>query len=108
MESFTLTTGTALVLALSLAIYQLGKPKPLPHIPHNKLHWFTGDFPFILQVGKEKSGFSYAFDDIATRLGPVSQVCELSVVQVIGSYIPSRWFLDLEHRGLVNSSAPGM
>ncbi|KAJ7862214.1 cytochrome P450 [Mycena leptocephala] len=75
MDSFTLTTGTALVLVISLAIYQLGKPKPLPHIPHNKLHWFTGDFPFIEQVVKEKPGFSYAFDDIATRLGPVSQVC---------------------------------
>jgi hypothetical protein len=108
MDSFTLTTGTALVLVISLAIYQLGKPKPLPHIPHNKLHWFTGDFPFIEQVIKEKPGFSYAFDDIATRLGPVSQVCEHSVVPVIGSYIPSRWFLDLEHRGLANSSAPGM
>jgi hypothetical protein len=35
-------------------------------------------------------------------------VCEHSVVPVVGSYIPSRWFLDLEHRGLVNSSAPGM
>ncbi|KAJ7347439.1 cytochrome P450 [Mycena albidolilacea] len=73
MDSSTLKTGAAL-LAVSLAIYQLGKPKPLPHIPHNKLHWFAGDYPFVVRIGREKSGFSYAFDHIATRLGPVSQV----------------------------------
>jgi hypothetical protein len=108
MDSSTLKTGAAL-LVVSLAIYRLGKPKPLPHIPHNKLRWFAGDYPFVLRIGREKSGFSYAFDDIATRLGPVSQVCKRSVVYVVGQLlILFRSFLDLEHRGLVNSSAPEM
>ncbi|KAJ7815931.1 cytochrome P450 [Mycena leptocephala] len=74
MDSATLVTGAAVVLAGSLAIYQLGKPKPLPFIPHNKLPWFKGDTPFLMKMGKENPGFSYAFDDTATRLGPVSQL----------------------------------
>ncbi|KAJ7815712.1 cytochrome P450 [Mycena leptocephala] len=74
MDSTTLVTSAAIVLAGSLAIYQLGKPKPLPLIPHNKLPWFKGDTPFLVKMGKEKPGLSYAFDDTAIRLGPVSQL----------------------------------
>ncbi|KAJ6628495.1 cytochrome P450 [Mycena sp. CBHHK59/15] len=74
MDSAALVTGAAVVLAFSLTIYQLGKPKPLPLIPHNTLHWFKGDIPFLVKMGKENPGFSYAFDDTATRLGPVSQL----------------------------------
>ncbi|KAJ7893781.1 hypothetical protein B0H13DRAFT_854430 [Mycena leptocephala] len=59
MDSATLVTGAAVVLTGSLAIYQFGKPKPLPLIPHNKLHWLKGDIPFLVKMEKENSGFSY-------------------------------------------------
>lgn len=109
MDSATLVTGAAVVLAGSLAIYQFGKPKPLPLIPHNKLHWLKGDIPFLVKMEKENSGFSYAFDDTATRLGPVSQVCEPSLVQVpvVVADIACSSSLDSEHLGLLNSSASG-
>ncbi|KAJ7091852.1 cytochrome P450 [Mycena belliarum] len=74
MDPTALAIGASLVLALSLAIYQIGKPKPLPHIPHNKLQWFVGDIPFLARMAKEKGATTYAFDDTAARLGPVSQV----------------------------------
>ncbi|KAF8188875.1 cytochrome P450 [Mycena galopus ATCC 62051] len=74
MDSSMLVTGAAVVLTLSLTIYQLGKPKPLPLIPPNELQWFKGDIPFLVKMGKENPGFSYAFDATATRLGPVSQL----------------------------------
>ncbi|KAJ7459952.1 cytochrome P450 [Mycena latifolia] len=74
MEPTTLAIGASIVLALSVAIYQVGKPTPLPLIPHNKLQWFTGDIPFLAQLAREKGAITYAFDDTAMRLGPVSQV----------------------------------
>ncbi|KAJ7129909.1 cytochrome P450 [Mycena crocata] len=74
MDANTLALGATVALALSWAIYQLGKPTPLPGIPHNKLNWFTGDIPFLARLAKEKGAITYAFDDTAMRLGPVSQV----------------------------------
>ncbi|KAJ7505699.1 cytochrome P450 [Mycena galericulata] len=74
MDPTTLAIGAFVVLALSFAIYQVGKPTPLPLIPHNKLEWFTGDIPFLAQQAKEKGSPTFAFDDTAMRLGPVSQV----------------------------------
>lgn len=75
MDPTSLALGASLVLALSLAIYQVGKPTPLPGIPHNKLKWFVGDIPFLTRLATEKGAITYAFDDTAMRLGPVSQVC---------------------------------
>jgi hypothetical protein len=74
MDSTTFTIGASVVLVLSLVIYQVGKPTPLPLIPHNKLPWFVGDIPFLTRLAKEKGAITYAFDDTAMRLGPVSQV----------------------------------
>lgn len=77
MDSTSLTLGAAILLLLSFAIHRAGKPTPLPLIPHNNnLKWFVGDIPFIAKLAKERGGVSYAFDDTALRLGPVSQVCE--------------------------------
>ncbi|KAF7309060.1 Cytochrome P450 [Mycena kentingensis (nom. inval.)] len=70
----TIALGATLVLSLSLAVYHIGKPTPLPGIPHNKLHWFTGDIPLLTYGVKEKGAITWAFDDTAKRLGPVSQV----------------------------------
>ncbi|KAJ7503433.1 cytochrome P450 [Mycena galericulata] len=73
MDPTTLAIGAFVVLGLSFAIYQVGKPTPLPLIPHNKLEWFTGDIPFLAQQAKEKGSLTFAFDDTGMRLGPVSQ-----------------------------------
>ncbi|KAJ6582654.1 cytochrome P450 [Mycena vulgaris] len=75
MDSTSLALGAAILLALSFAIHRAGKPTPLPLIPHNdNLTWFAGDIPFIMRLAKEKGGVSYAFDDTALRLGPLSQI----------------------------------
>ncbi|KAJ7305635.1 cytochrome P450 [Mycena albidolilacea] len=75
MDSTSLTLGAGILLLLSFAIHHAGKPTPLPLIPHNSnLKWFVGDIPFIAKLAKERGGVSYAFDDTALRLGPVSQI----------------------------------
>ncbi|KAJ7882836.1 cytochrome P450 [Mycena leptocephala] len=74
MDPTTFAIGASVVLALSFAIYQIGKPTPLPLIPHNKLEWFIGDIPFLARQAKEKGSLTFAFDDTARRLGPISQV----------------------------------
>ncbi|KAJ7280942.1 cytochrome P450 [Mycena rebaudengoi] len=90
MDPTTFAIGASIVLALSFAIYQVGKPTPLPLIPHNKLEWFTGDIPFLARQAKEKGSLTFAFDDTAMRLGPVSQV--LSVIIGLGASWASRLF----------------
>ncbi|KAF8194043.1 cytochrome P450 [Mycena galopus ATCC 62051] len=74
MDPAMLAIGAFGVLVLSLVIYQVGKPIPLPLIPHNKLQWFVGDIPFLTRLATEKGAITYAFDDTAMRLGPVSQL----------------------------------
>ncbi|KAJ7860117.1 cytochrome P450 [Mycena olivaceomarginata] len=74
MDPTSLTLGAVILLLLSFAIHRAGKPTPLPLIPHNNLKWFVGDIPFIAKLAKERGGVSYAFDDTALRLGPVSQI----------------------------------
>jgi hypothetical protein len=74
MDSNTFAVGASIILALLLVIHRVGKPTPLPLIPHNKLRWLVGDIPFIAKVAKEKGAITYAFDDTVMRLGPVSQV----------------------------------
>jgi hypothetical protein len=104
MDPTTFAIGASVVLALSFAIYQIGKPTPLPLIPHNKLEWFTGDIPFLARQAKEKGSLTFAFDDTARRLGPISQVFEvlssasimadisLSVIIGLGASWASRLF----------------
>ncbi|KAJ7853816.1 cytochrome P450 [Mycena olivaceomarginata] len=74
MDAATLAIDAFLVLALSLAVYQFGKPKPLPSIPHNRLTWFLGDIPLLTRMLKERGANTYAFEETAMRHGPVSQV----------------------------------
>ncbi|KAJ7354193.1 cytochrome P450 [Mycena albidolilacea] len=74
MDAATLAIDAFVVLALSLAVYQFGKPKPLPSIPHNKLTWFLGDIPLLTRMLKERGANTYAFEETAIRHGPVSQV----------------------------------
>ncbi|KAJ7790786.1 cytochrome P450 [Mycena olivaceomarginata] len=74
MDAATLAIDAFVVLALSLAVYQFGKPKPLPSIPHNKLKWFLGDIPLLMRMLKERGASSYACEETAMRHGPVSQV----------------------------------
>ncbi|KAJ7354178.1 cytochrome P450 [Mycena albidolilacea] len=74
MDAATLAIDAFVVLALSLAVYQFGKPKPLPSIPHNKLSWFLGDIPLLMRMLKERGASSYACEETAMRHGPVSQV----------------------------------
>ncbi|KAJ6563669.1 cytochrome P450 [Mycena vulgaris] len=75
MDPTSLALGAVVLLILSFAIYRLGKPTPLPLIPHNKnLKWLVGDISFIAKMAKETGSISHAFDDTALRLGPVSQV----------------------------------
>jgi hypothetical protein len=74
MDAATLAIDAFVVLALSLAVYQFGKPKPLPSIPHNKLTWFLGDIPLLTRMLKERGANTYAFEETAMRHGPVSQV----------------------------------
>lgn len=75
MDPTTFAISATIILSLSFVIYEVGKPTPLPLIPHNKLKWFTGDIPFLARQAKEKGSLTFAFDDTAMRLGPVSQVC---------------------------------
>ncbi|KAF7309083.1 Cytochrome P450 [Mycena kentingensis (nom. inval.)] len=68
----TLALGAAFIISLTWAVYQLGKPAPLPGIPHNSnLSWFAGDIPFIARGMKERGSSSIAFEDTAKRLGPI-------------------------------------
>ncbi|KAF8186072.1 cytochrome P450 [Mycena galopus ATCC 62051] len=89
MDPATLAIGAFFVLVLSLVIYQVGKRIPLPLIPHNKLQWFVGDIPFLTRLATEKGAITYAFDDTAMRLGPVSHWC---VVVGLGASWASRLF----------------
>ncbi|KAJ7271167.1 cytochrome P450 [Mycena rebaudengoi] len=74
MDSPTLALGAFTVTVCLGIIHRLGRSTPLPLIPHNKLRWFIGDIPFLTRIAKEKGAISYAFDDTAVRLGPLSQV----------------------------------
>jgi hypothetical protein len=74
MNAATLAIDAFVVLAVSLAVYQFGKPRPLPSIPHNKLTWFLGDIPLLTRMLKERGANTYAFEETAMRHGPVSQV----------------------------------
>ncbi|KAF7369588.1 Cytochrome P450 [Mycena venus] len=74
MDATSLALFAVVLLALSFAIHHVGKPTPLPLIPHNNLKWFVGDIHFIAKLAKEKGTMTHAFDDTALRLGPVSQV----------------------------------
>jgi hypothetical protein len=100
MDPTTFAIGASVVLALSFAIYQIGKPTPLPLIPHNKLEWFTGDIPFLARQAKEKGSLTFAFDDTARRLGPVSQVC-------LKACLPPASWLILAYRLSLDSAHPG-
>ncbi|KAJ7067242.1 cytochrome P450 [Mycena amicta] len=75
MDPTSLALGAVVLLTLSFVIHHLGKPTPLPFIPHNNnLKWLGGDIPFIARMAKETGSVSHAFDDTALRLGPVSQI----------------------------------
>ncbi|KAJ6583034.1 cytochrome P450 [Mycena vulgaris] len=74
MDPDMLAIGASVVFMLSLVIYQIGKPTPLPLIPHNELRWFPGDIPFLVRRFKEEGSIMNAFEDTAIRLGPISQV----------------------------------
>ncbi|KAJ7868214.1 hypothetical protein B0H14DRAFT_2572453 [Mycena olivaceomarginata] len=75
MDATSLALGAVILFTLAFAIHHVGKPTPLPLIPHNNnLKWLVGDIPFITKLAKEKGTMTHAFDDTALRLGPVSQV----------------------------------
>jgi hypothetical protein len=107
MDSTTFTIGASVVLVLSLVIYQVGKPTPLPLIPHNKLPWFVGDIPFLTRLAKEKGAITYAFDDTAMRLGPVSQVRGYHLIPGAVVNIFYRSWLDSEPLGPADYSVLG-